>query len=191
MPKKIHSKKYILQSNKIQGLVLITIGVILISIYVFWKGYNAKILSFTYSYPQEIVSEIVNEKQPTYIHIPSLNIDLNVTEGKIVDGVWEISNIGASHLNQSNNPGDGGNVVIYGHNKKSILGPILSIKKGSEIKLETREGTTYKYEVTNTVIVKPNEIEYVLPKNREVLTLYTCTGFADSRRFIVVANLNP
>ena len=36
-------------------------------------------------------------------------------------------------------------------------------------------------------IVESDAIEYVLPKNNETLTLYTCTGFADTDRYIVVA----
>ena len=116
-----------------------------------------------------------------------MRLSLDISEGAIVDGVWQISKVGASHLNVSANPGEGGNIVIYGHNKNSLFGPIRWIEKGAEIEINDENGNKYSYVVSETLEVSPDKIEYVLPKNEEILTLYTCSGFLDSKRYIVIA----
>jgi sortase (surface protein transpeptidase) len=49
------------------------------------------------------------------------------------------------------------------------------------------EGKTAKYIVSETKRVLPNAVEEVLPTDHEVVTVYTCTGFLDSQRFVVKA----
>ncbi len=71
--------------------------------------------------------------------------------------------------------------------KKLIFGPILSLKKGAEIKIEDEKGNVYKYEVKETKVVLPKNIEVLNPTQDETLTLYTCTGNFDLKRFVVIA----
>ena len=178
-----------IKKNRIQGLALIFAGFILIALY--WiRSYSTRILSFnTYNIPQKSIETVAEKKyaKPVSIKISSLNIDLPVEESQIVNGVWQVSEKYASHLNSSANPGEGSNVVIYGHNKRVIFGPIIQIKKDAEIIVTTEDEKLWKYKVVASFEVTPDEVSPVLPKNEETLTLYTCTGFADSKRFIVVA----
>ncbi|MFC1649188.1 sortase [Patescibacteria group bacterium] len=124
---------------------------------------------------------------PKSIQISGTNIDLEIETGVIESGVWSISAKGASHLASSASPGDGGNIVIYAHNKNHLFGPIRQLDVDEEILIVNSVGDKYTYKITETQTVNPNEIDYVLPKEMEVLTLYTCTGFADSKRHIVIA----
>jgi LPXTG-site transpeptidase (sortase) family protein len=166
------SKKLIKKLNKVKPSILISLG-----IFIFLVGasnyYNDRILSFTKT-PQE-AKVVLKEELPVEIDIPSIGISLPIDVGAIKDGVWQISYNHPTFLDTSAAPGSGGNTVIYGHNKNNIFGPIRS------------DGKTYYYKVIKTDTVNPDNLEYVMPKNEEVLTIYTCTGFLDSKRFMVIA----
>jgi sortase (surface protein transpeptidase) len=36
-------------------------------------------------------------------------------------------------------------------------------------------------------VAEPNQTEYLAPSKEDILTLYTCTGWADSKRLVVRA----
>jgi len=168
-----------------QGLVFLILGLFLIALFSGWRFYNARILSFKTD--NVSASSETQSSNPVSISIPAIELALPVEESAIVDGVWQISYQGASHLDKSADPGEGGNIVIYGHNKNLLFGPIRWLKEGDLIEIRNEEGVLYNYRVVKTVITTPDDIEYVLPKSEEILTLYTCTGLLDSKRHIVLA----
>ena len=175
-------------TQKKQGVLFLFLGLFFILLFSGWRFSRARILSFSERYPEDKkAAQNTEESRPTSIQIPSVGLTLPVEESAIVDGVWKISYQGASHLDKSADPGEGGNMVIYGHNKNSLFGPIRRLKEGDLIEIKNEEGVLYSYRVVKTVITTPDDIEYVLPKSEEILTLYTCTGLFDSKRFIVVA----
>lgn len=159
------------------GLTLIISGT--------YHFYSRRVLSFNYSPPA--ISEPAKPTSISRIRIDHLGVDLEVTEAKIVNGVWEISETGASHLTSSARPGEGGNIIIYAHNKMNFFGPLVNIKPDEEVVINTNNNQEFVYRVTQTQIVSPRFIGPVLPKDEEVLTLYTCTGLLDSQRFIISA----
>jgi len=171
--------------QKKQGLVFLILGLFLIALFSGWRFYNARILSFRTD--DIAVSSETQSSNPVSINILSIGLTLPIEESTIIDGVWQISYQGASHLDKSADPGEGGNMVIYGHNKNLLFGPIRWLKEGDLIEIKNEEGTLYSYRVVKTVITTPDDISYVLPKNEEILTLYTCTGLLDSKRHIVLA----
>lgn len=167
--------------------LLIGIGLVFISLAVAWKINRSNILGFdgsTFAIATPAPQPISN---PVTIAFPDLNLELGVTEAKITDGTWEISNTGASHWENSADPGQAGNIVIYGHNLNHLFGPIQDLTKDGTIILTNEQGVVTTYKIEKTVTVEPTEIEYVLPTDQETLTVYTCTGFLDSKRFIVIA----
>jgi len=166
------------------GYFLLIFGILLIIFSFVYKTYRLRILSFNGTVTETVIKQYA---KPVRIEIPDLKIDLPIEEGGIQDEVWSISEKGATHLNISENPGGKGNIVIYGHNKNKLFGPIRWIKNETIIKVFNADGVEYDYKVTERVEVKPTDLSYVLPKNEETLTLYTCSGFADSKRLIVVA----
>lgn len=129
----------------------------------------------------------VQKPKPTSIDIPAISVDLPVTEAAIKNGEWQVSNTGASHLQTSANPGEGGNVVIYGHNLLRIFGKLASLKLGDKIYITNQNGEKTTYIAEEKKIVFPDEVESVLPTDHEQLTIYTCTGFADSQRLVFIA----
>jgi LPXTG-site transpeptidase (sortase) family protein len=169
------------------GLILILFAGVCFVGFFGLKIYFSNPLSF--SQKPKIESKFSEDQYPARIIIPSLKIDLPVFPAKAEGNKWEIFENAASYLLGSGIPGQKGNVVVYSHNKRHLFGPILGIKKGAEIKIENKKGENFSYEVLETRIVSPSQIEILLPSTQPILTLYTCTGFADSKRFVVIARL--
>jgi len=173
-----------------KGLVLIVFCFFFFAFAGFLKGYQEfqeNNLSFPKTSPY--LEKIEEGDLPKKIAIPKLKIDLAVLEGKVLNDKWEISEKGVSYLIGSGIPGRSGNVVIYGHNKKNQFGPIRWLKKDEEIKLINRKNEEFIYKVVETKTVSPQEVEILSPTQDSTLTLYTCTGFLDRLRFVIVAKL--
>lgn len=200
MGQKIQKRKISKTPNKIKsqknkrfltrqhlGLVLIVLGCsLLIGLGVYRAVYGQDV-SFAVDEVSLAVEEVEEGVLPKQIVIESIGIDLSIFEGEIVKGKWVVASNGVNHWNQSAKLGEKGNVVIYGHNWRSLLGPIRGLELGDTIAVTGENQQIYKYTITQTLIVKPTQVEIVLPTEDERLTLYTCTGWLDRERFVVIA----
>lgn len=135
---------------------------------------------------KEALTEKINTNHPTRILIPKIGLEQPVEDGKIVDGQWNISESGASYMIGSCAPGNPCNIVVYGHAKEQIFGPLKKIKTGDSITILT-ETKWYLYKVSEIKDVSPEQISVIGPTSEETLTLFTCTAFLDSKRLVVVA----
>ena len=172
------------------GPIYLFIGVILLIISFSWKANRSRILSF--NTPNSEALEKLVQKQgikPIHLKIPKYSVDIDVEESTIIDGIWQVFPDRASHLDVSSGIAGGGNIIIYGHNKTKDLGPIRWTLPGDLIELTGEDGVIYTYRIEKTIEVEPDNLEYVLPQSKEVLTVYTCSGFLDSKRFIVIAKM--
>ena len=124
---------------------------------------------------------------PVQITIPSVGIDLPVETGEIKDGVWKISYSSATFLNSSARPGNSGNTVIYGHNKKAIFGNLPYLSLGQKIYVKTVDGKIYIYEAYWKDFVASDRVDLVEETYKEELTLYTCWGIFDQNRAVIKA----
>lgn len=132
---------------------------------------------------------------PTYgskyatLKIPSINIELPIYYGS----TYGILKSGIAHDESSYFPGEGGSVIMAGHNFKTFLANLPKAKVGDEITVETTYGN-FTYEINDTKIVKETATEEVpVQKEKEILMIYTCwpinnIGHA-SQRYVVYANL--
>jgi sortase (surface protein transpeptidase) len=137
-----------------------------------------------------IQSEIVIQKTPPQtIKVANTTINLPIQPAAIKDGVWEVSNKAASHLDTSANPGEGGNIAIYGHNRPHLLKQLHNIDVGTIITIISEDQTEYEYTVGSIETLPPTDVTAVLPTTYEQLTIYTCTNFLDSDRLVVKAYL--
>jgi LPXTG-site transpeptidase (sortase) family protein len=172
------------------GLVLVLLGLALLGIVLvlnFCLQSREENLSFS-SVP-ELKEEISEDLFPERILIPKVRIDLLVFPAQASEDVWEISEEGVSYLLGSGLPGRKGNLVIYGHNKNRLFGPIRWLKKDDEIKVINRRGEEFTYKIKETKTVTPAMIDVLYPTEDSTLTLYTCAGLLDRERFLVVAKL--
>lgn len=123
---------------------------------------------------------------PTRIIIPGLSIDLPIVEAKVVNGYWEVFETTASHGLGSAYPGQLGNTVIFAHTQAGLFLLLRDIKVGNVVYVLTND-RWHRYKTTDVKTVAPNQVEVIAPTNDETLTLFTCSGFLDSKRLVVVA----
>ncbi len=123
---------------------------------------------------------------PTHIFIKWF-VDVDIEKEVYTDNHWTISPDKASYLAQSARPSTDGNMIIYGHNLRTVLGNIRALKGNETIVLTLSDGTTRSYKIVSMQQVDPANTKLLSPTNTETLTLYTCAGFLDSQRFVVVA----
>lgn len=161
------------------------LGILLLIVFSGWKYHNARILSFNI---KEAAKASNSGIKPVYIKSYPIGVDVDIKDTVINNGVWGIHPHSANYLTSSAGLGGKGNTILYGHNKNEILGPLRWINVGAKIEILGSDNNTYNYEVVKTDTVSPDNLDYIKPtETEELLTLYTCVGFLDSQRFIVVA----
>lgn len=134
------------------------------------------------------IEEVVGD-YPSRIIIPKLGIDLPVVPARVIGGVWEIHQNAANFGVGSALPGEVGNSVIFAHAKANLFSPIRKIRKDDLVSIQTREGHWFTYKVVEKKEVGPSQTEVIGQTTDKTLTLFTCSGFADSKRLIVVSGL--
>lgn len=121
------------------------------------------------------------------LNAPSVQMSATVLEGSD-DATLDR---GAGHIEDTPLPGQPGNVGIAGH-RDTIFRPLRRIKVGDPLDLTTA-GQVYRYRITKTVIVDPEDVYVLDPTSQPTLTLVTCYPFDfvghAPRRFIVQAQL--
>ncbi len=135
----------------------------------------------------------VAKKTQQRIVINDLGINLPLIPAQIRNDTWDTTNLGASYLISSPLPGETGNSIIYAHNWASLFGNLTRAKPGEEVDVTTADGSTKQFIIEYTSVVSPDESNILSQTTDKRITLYTCTGFLDSKRFVVVAILkdNP
>ena len=123
---------------------------------------------------------------PQRIIIPTIGIDLPIKEAKVIKGYWEVFPDMAGFGQGSAYPGEVGNQVIFAHARKGLFADLPKIKT-DDIIYVLSQNSWYKYTVAEKKEVYPNQTEVIAPTSDEVLTLYTCSGFSDSKRMIIKA----
>lgn len=123
---------------------------------------------------------------PQRILIPKSEIDLEVAAAKVKNGKWEVFEDKAGFGIGSALPGTMGNTVIFAHARKGQFLNLKNVKLGDEILIFTKEAW-YSYKISEIKEVGPRDTSVISSTNDETLTLFTCSGFADSKRLIVVA----
>jgi len=127
--------------------------------------------------------------KPLKIYIPKLGRVLYISDGAVIDNRWVTSPTNVSYLTSSATPGSKGNTVMYGHNTISVLGGLWRVQDGDPIYVVMNNGQFYKYQVFERREVAPTEVSILSPSEDSRLTLYTCSGFLDSARFVVTSKL--
>jgi sortase A len=98
---------------------------------------------------------------------------------------------GAGHIEDTPLPGQPGNIGIAGH-RDTVFRPLRNIHVGEPLDLTTAD-RVYRYRVSKTVIVGPDDVYVLDPTQQPTLTLVTCYPFEfvghAPRRFIVQAQL--
>lgn len=155
--------------------------------FLFWQRYNPQRLAFALGNYSSQTNTSNSTAAPTKIIIPAINLDLPILPANLNKRQWEATTKGISWLSSSPLPGSAGNSILYGHNWPNLLGNITKLKPGQVIKIKFMDGSTKDFVIDSTVTVSPNEISILAPSKAPQITLYTCTGFLDNKRFVIVA----
>lgn len=167
------------------GITLLVFGISLFAV----SFPKDSILSTSFKDEPVRVEGLVSEEEgelPNRILISDLKIDLPVKPAKIINGYWEVFPDTAAWGEGSGLPGVPGNQVIFAHARYGLFLPLKSIKVGMKVNVKT-DSREFSYEVKEIKQVYPKELEVIAPTSDETLTLYTCSGFNDTKRLIVIA----
>lgn len=156
-------------------LTIIGITLIATSLYMFYQKEATKPVTIGQILPEAASTQNLEDTQ--VLRIRDANIFANIYKAETINGEWKTDARGVSM--------DGN--VIYGHNWKSILGNLVSVKPGMIVEIVDPDGTTQKYKVANTQEIEPEKTEVVNNNPKESLVIYTCSGALDSKRFVVLA----
>lgn len=168
-----------------QTLVLFVTGCLLLLGYGALKQHNQYDLSFAQSPTHYRLYDAGS--RPMRLRIRRLYVNIPIKPARIESGHWQVFEDSVSHLVTSATPGKNGAIILYGHNKRSMLGPLQWVQVGDRIEIKTIQGVSRIYTVKKIVSVSASDTGVLSSENKEVVIIYTCTGFADSKRFVVKA----
>ena len=118
---------------------------------------------------------------------PSVALSATVLEGSD-DGTLARA---AGHIEDTAFPGQPGNIGIAGH-RDTIFRPLRRLRRGDPITLSTSD-RVFRYRVSETTIVDPQDVYVLNPTAQPAVTLVTCYPFEfighAPRRFLVRADL--
>jgi len=121
------------------------------------------------------------------LEAPSVSLAATVVEGSDEQTLSRA----AGHIEQTALPGERGNVGIAAH-RDTVFRPVRRLRVGDAIALTTAD-RVYRYRVTDTQIVQPEDVQVLDPKGHPTLTLVTCYPFTfigpAPLRFVVSADL--
>lgn len=169
--------------RKLIRLLVLMVGITCLATggFLFWEQNRPNKYSFSDFKP----STQTGETLPSYLTYNS--ISLPITTARVNDGRWPLSGESAIYLEGSGVIGEAGNAVIYGHNWESILGFLKDVKPGEIIRVTTSDNLHFDYTVDLVAEVTPDQVHILSPSTDKRLTLYTCSGFLDKKRLVVVA----
>ncbi len=157
---------------------------------------NDEQASADYTFAQEpikIDSKLIGPKKtenqknlPQRIIIPSISVDLPIALAPVIKGYWKVYPDKAGFGDGSAFPGEKGNTVIFAHARYGLFLSLQDIKVSDKVYILTGD-KWLSYKVKDIKTVLPNNLEVIAPTPDETLTLFTCSGFADSKRLIVTA----
>lgn len=150
--------------------------------------------------------EAQREAKLTHISIPSVEIDTEIYEVgytvREIDGQrvreWDVASYAAGHHETSARPGEGGNIVVTGHNdwEGEVFRTLEHAEHGQEVIITTEEGE-HKYiieeihlrhEIGASLEERLETGRFMADMPEERLTLITCWPYGiNDHRIVVVA----
>ncbi|HJZ49417.1 MAG TPA: class F sortase [Roseiflexaceae bacterium] len=123
--------------------------------------------------------------EPTRIVIDAIGIDQKIVSvGLDKNRVPIVPNHDVGWYNLSAQPGQGDNIVLWGHvlrfrQTPKIPAPFARLKElkpGASVVLYDQAGKAHNYAIKQQIWVLPNEVDYILPKDKEMITMVSCIG---------------
>lgn len=171
-------------------LILVGIGAFVYGVYMLWQQFVPPSFEELQQATRVSAAESVNEDGQLHtvqLMIPTRDIHVPVMKGAIDQGEWEVSKHVALMIEKDVDAGLG--AVVYAHNTQKLFGKLESVKAGDVVELTLNDWSVEKYEVVETKVVSPDQVDAVLTASVDEIVLYTCVGFLDGDRLLVRAKL--
>jgi LPXTG-site transpeptidase (sortase) family protein len=135
--------------------------------------------------PIEVQPATYTASQPVRIQIPAINLDYApVSVGLDQNRVPVVLKHDIGWYNLSAMPGQGENIVFWGHVLRFVAAPnipapfarVKELQPGAEIVITNANGEVFRYAVTQAVSVTPDQVQYIMPTGKEQVTLVSCIG---------------
>lgn len=207
--------------RKSRHFVPLVSGLAVLLVFAFIQ-YNSTVFGIAAAYvspgnidPQNIIVDPNNSapvSKESRLIIPKINVDIKVDYGakncnECKGGQLDAMKSGVAYFGipgANSKPGQLGNVPISGHSSndvfadgsneaKFIFARLSALTKGDVFYLNYN-GTRYTYNVTNTMVVLPNEVTKLqVGKSKAMATLITCTplGTAEKRLLVFAEQVSP
>jgi LPXTG-site transpeptidase (sortase) family protein len=123
--------------------------------------------------------------KPVRIVIPDIDMDRPLLQvGIDAETVPIVPKHDAGWYEGSARPGEGGNIVLWGHALRfkdtpeipAPFGQLQKLNPGARIVLYTAEGTAHVYRIEQQIWATPDQVDYIRPKGSERVTLISCIG---------------
>lgn len=130
-------------------------------------------------------AEAQSTSPPVRIVIPTINLDLKpIPVGVDAQNVPIVPKHDVGWFKNSAAPGEGSNVVFWGHVLRWVDSPntpapferVQELQAGAQITILTADGRSRQYRVTQQVRVKPEDTSLLFPSLGERVTLVSCIG---------------
>ena len=117
-----------------------------------------------------VVERPQNGVQFGILKIPSIDVELAMMNGTTKNLLSQ----GVGIDDESYYPGEGGSIILMGHNFKKFLARLPETKNGDEVILETSYGE-FHYTIYDAKVVKETDVDEVpIQKDEEIVMIYTC-----------------
>jgi LPXTG-site transpeptidase (sortase) family protein len=123
--------------------------------------------------------------EPTRLVIDDIALDRQlIPVGLDADTAPIVPKHDAGWFTQSAAPGQGENIVLWGHALRfrdqpdvpAPFGRLDQLKLGSRMVLYDALGKAYTYTITHQLWVTPDQVTYILPTGHERVTMVSCIG---------------
>jgi sortase A len=131
------------------------------------------------------------------LEVPSISVKVPIVVDEPSYIEWKVQlalRRGVVHYGQTAMPGQKGNMVILGHSSGQLWAPgdykfvftlLDKVRAGDKISIDYK-GTKYTYQVTDTIVVAPDDTSILNPTDKPTLSLVTCTPVGTSKSRLVV-----
>jgi len=162
---------------------------LLIGVFLFTSLYRVLAVSRSPVLPNSILQESTTNQKPfpVNIEIYSQNLYLPVNSVSVTNGNWEDTKNFVGYVLESPIPGTEGNSIFYAHNRPNLFGRLRYLKKADKVRVIFSNGIAKDFLVTRVFEVTKDQTHILTQTDTPTITLYTCSGFLDSKRLIVTA----
>jgi sortase (surface protein transpeptidase) len=123
-------------------------------------------------------------REPTRLVIDDIALDQPLVPVGLDDTTPIVPKHDAGWFTQSATPGQGDNIVLWGHalrfrDEPDVPAPFAQLnqlKLGARVLLYDNLGKAYVYAITHQLWVTPDQVNYILPIGKERITMVSCIG---------------